>query len=431
MLKKIGGVRLPHLKSTENMQTADFPLSPRLTVLMSQSMGAPCDCLVKKGDAVTMGMKIGDSDKFMSAPIHSPASGTVADIIDYRLTNGGSCKAVIIETDGMQTVCPDVKPPVITDRSSFIAAVRESGCCGLGGAGFPTHIKLGYDPEKTPIDTLVVNGAECEPYITADFREFMENGENVCSGIKLIMKQLDIKFCKIGIESNKPAAIAHIKKLTADMQGVEVISLPSFYPQGAEKVLIYSATGRTVAEGELPAHQGVLVMNVSTIGFIMEYIKTGMPLISKRITVDGSAVKANKGNYRAAVGTPVSEILAHCQAEDAEKILYGGPMMGVSVSSDSQPILKTNNAILAFSESGTKETTACIRCGRCIKACPVKLMPVSLEGAYDRKDTAELERLKVNLCINCGCCTYVCPAHRHLAEKNQLAKAMVMAAKKK
>lgn len=430
MLKKIGGIRLPHLKSTEKLQTADFPLSKRLTVSMSQSMGAPCDCLVKKGDAVTVGMKIGESDKFMSAPIHSPASGTVAEIIDLRMTNGNVCKAVVIETDGLQTVCPDIKPPVITDKNSFVSAVRESGCCGLGGAGFPTHIKLGYDPEKTPIDTLVVNGAECEPYITADYREFMENGDDVCDGIRYIMKILDIPNCKIGIENNKPDAIADIKKRTAEDKGIEVVALPSSYPQGAEKVLIYSVTGRTVAEGELPSNQGVIVMNVSTIGFIMRYIKTGMPLISKRLTLDGSAVAKNKGNYRVAVGTPVSEILEYCGAEEAAKVLYGGPMMGIALGSEDQPILKTNNAILAFSDAGKTETTACIRCGRCIAACPVKLMPVSIENAYDIEDVGSLERLKVKLCINCGCCSYVCPAHRHLAEKNQLAKAMVMAAKK-
>lgn len=430
MLKKIGGIRLPHLKSTEKLQTADFPLSKRLTVSMSQSMGAPCDCLVKKGDAVTVGMKIGESDKFMSAPIHSPASGTVAEIIDLRMTNGNVCKAVVIETDGLQTVCPDIKPPVITDKNSFVSAVRESGCCGLGGAGFPTHIKLGYDPEKTPIDTLVVNGAECEPYITADYREFMENGDDVCDGIRYIMKILDIPNCKIGIENNKPDAIADIKKRTAEDKGIEVVVLPSSYPQGAEKVLIYSVTGRTVAEGELPSNQGVIVMNVSTIGFIMRYIKTGMPLISKRLTLDGSAVAKNKGNYRVAVGTPVSEILEYCGAEEAAKVLYGGPMMGIALGSEAQPILKTNNAILAFSDAGKTETTACIRCGRCIAACPVKLMPVSIENAYDIEDVGSLERLKVKLCINCGCCSYVCPAHRHLAEKNQLAKAMVMAAKK-
>ena len=424
MQKTIGGVRLAHCKSTENMKTEDFPLSDLLTIPMSQSMGAPCDCLVKKGDTVTLGMKIGESDKFMSAPIHSPASGTVEDIKDYRLFNGSSCKAVIIRTDGLQTVCPDVRPPEISDRQTFLNAVRESGCCGLGGAGFPTHVKLAFDPKKTHIDTLVINGAECEPYITSDYREFIENADDVVEGIKYIMDMLSIPNCKIGIESNKPAAIADMRSRTKAISGIDVVSLPSSYPQGAEKVLIYTCTGRIVAEGELPSNKGIIVLNVSTAGFIMRYIKTGMPLVSKRITVDGTNVE-KKGNYRTAIGTPISRILEHCGVNEPEKLLYGGPMMGVAVSSPEMPVIKTTNAITAFDKVPPTETTACIRCGRCIRACPVKLMPTSLESAFDRKDIPELQRFKVNLCINCGCCTYVCPANRHLAEKNQLAKGLI------
>ncbi|MBQ5332233.1 MAG: electron transport complex subunit RsxC, partial [Oscillospiraceae bacterium] len=394
-------------------------------------MGAPCTTLVKKGDEVTVGMKIGDSEKPMSVPVHSPASGKVAEITDWRMSNGASCKAVVIETDGLQTVSADVKPPIITDRKSFLAAVRESGCCGLGGAGFPTHIKLSFDPEKTPIDTLLINGAECEPYITSDYREFVEAPEDVIDGISYIMKMLDIPFCKIGIEANKPAAIAEMKKRTADNPNIEVVTLPSAYPQGAEKVLIFTATGRIVAEGELPAHQGVIVMNVSTVSFLIKYIRTGMPLVSRRLTIDGDAVTKNSGNYRVLVGTPASELLEYCGATEYNKVLYGGPMMGMALDNADRPVIKVNNAILAFKNIPETKTTSCIRCGRCVRACPVDLMPVSLESAYDRGDTADLERLKVRLCINCGCCTFVCPANRHLAEKNQLAKGLLMKAAKR
>ncbi|MGN0665724.1 MAG: electron transport complex subunit RsxC [Huintestinicola sp.] len=424
-MKKLNGIHLNHRKNTVDCETMQFPMPKKLYVLMSQSMGAPCDCLVKAGDEVTAGMKIGDSQAFMSAPIHSPASGKVTAISDARLPSGGTCKCVEIETDDEQKVSPDISAPVITDRDSFIKAVRESGCCGLGGAGFPTHIKLAFDPKKTPIDTLVVNGAECEPYITADYREFMENGKNVADGIRFIMKMLSIPLCKIGIESNKPDAIACIKKETAEDSGIEVVTLPQSYPQGAEKVLIYSCTGRIVGEGELPSNQGVVVMNVSTIGFLMDYIRTGMPLIRKRLTLDGSAMTKNQGNYFVPVGTPVSDLLEYCGADEPSEVLYGGPMMGVSLSDTSQPVTKVNNAVLAFKEYKKAETTSCIRCGRCIRACPLDLMPTELESAYDRKDVPALQRLKVMLCMNCGCCTYVCPAHRHLAEKNQLAKGLI------
>ncbi|MGN1137715.1 MAG: electron transport complex subunit RsxC [Oscillospiraceae bacterium] len=424
-MKKLNGIHLKHQKKTENFETVDFPLPKKLYVLMSQSMGAPCECLVKAGDEVTVGMKIGDSDAFMSAPVHSPASGRISAVTDYRLPSGSTCKCAEIETDGLQTLCPDIKPPVITDRESFLKAVRESGCCGLGGAGFPTHIKLGYDPKKTPIDTLVVNGAECEPYITADYREFMENTDNVIEGIKFIMKMLSIPSCKIGIENNKPKAIELLREKTASDNSIDIVSLPSSYPQGAEKVLIYSCTERIVAEGELPSNQGVVVMNVSTIGFLMNYIKTGMPLVSKRLTLDGNALTKNQGNYRVLIGTMVTELLDYCGAEEPDKLLYGGPMMGMSLSKADQPVIKVNNAILALKDVKNPEPTSCIRCGRCVRACPLNLMPTELESAYDRRDVESLVKLKVSLCMNCGCCTYVCPANRHLAEKNQLAKGLL------
>lgn len=424
-MKRLNGIHVKHHKNTENCETKQFPLPARLTVIMSQAMGAPCTPLVKKGDTVDKGQKIGDSDAFMSAPVHSPTSGTVADITDYLLPNGTRCKAVIIEPDGENRISPDIKPPVINSRDDFINAVRESGCVGLGGAGFPTHIKLRYDPVKTPIDTLVINGAECEPYITSDYREFIEAPDDVIDGIAKIMELMNIPMCKIGIEENKPAAIKLMTEKTANMKGVSVVTLPSSYPQGAEKVLIHSCTGRIVAEGELPSNQGVAVMNVSTVGFISRYLKTGMPLTEKRLTLDGNAATKNQGNYIVPIGTAVSELLSFCGAENPEKVLYGGPMMGFPLYDTEQAVTKVNNAVLAFKDVKTPETTACIRCGRCIRACPLNLMPTLLEQAYDRRDGAELARLKVNLCMNCGCCSYVCPANRHLAEKNQLAKALL------
>lgn len=424
-MSRLNGIHVRHNKNTENAETKQFPLPKRLTVLMSQAMGAPCTPTVKKGDEVKLGQVIGNTDAFMAAPIHSPASGKVAETVDYLLPSGARCKAVVIDTDGEQTVSDEVKPPVIGTREEFLAAVRASGCVGLGGAGFPTHVKFAFDPKKTPIDTLVINGAECEPYITADYREFVENGEDVINGILTVMDKLGIPMCKIGIEENKPEAIKLMTEAASKHKGIEVVTLPSSYPQGAEKVLIHSCTGRIVAEGELPSNQGVVVMNVSTAGFLSRYFRTGMPLVTKRLTIDGNAVTKNQGNYFVPIGTKVSELLEYCGAKDPEKVLYGGPMMGMALYDTEQVITKTNNAVLAFVNVQEPVTTACIRCGRCVRACPLNLMPTLLEQAYDSRDVSELQRLKVILCMNCGCCTYVCPAHRHLAEKNQLAKALL------
>ena len=424
-MKKLNGIHLKHDKTTMDCQTVNFPIPGKVIIPMSQTMGAPCDCLVKVGDEVTVGQKIGDTSAFMSAPIHSSVSGKVSMITDYLLTSGNVCKAIVIETDGRQTICPDIKQPEITDRDSFIAAVRESGLTGLGGAGFPTHIKLNFDSVKTPIDTLVINAAECEPYITSDYREMMECPSDIIEGILLVQKYLGIPYCKICIENNKPDAIALMREKTAEIKSAEVVVLPSSYPQGAEKVIVYSATNRIIGEGELPSNQGVVVLNVSTVAFISRYCSTGMPLVSRRITLDGPAITKNYGNYTVPVGTQISDILAYGGAENPAKVIYGGPMMGVCLYDTEQPILKSTNAVIAFDKDTTLKTTDCIRCGSCIDACPLDLMPVSIENAYKAKDVEALKSLKVMLCMNCGCCSYACPAHRPLAEINQLAKGLI------
>lgn len=424
-LKTLNGIHISHNKNTEDCETIDFPIPKKVIIPMQQHMGAPCTPLVKKGDTVAVGQKIGDSDAFMSAPVHSSVSGEVTAVEDFLNTNGSVCKAVHITSDGKQTKYEGIAPPEISDKQSFIAAVRESGLSGLGGAGFPTHIKLNYDPLKTPIDTLVINAAECEPYITSDYRQLMEEPADVIEGILMIQNMMGIPRCKICIEGNKPKAIKLLKEKTAEIDAIEIITLPQMYPQGAEKVIIYSATSRIVGEGELPANQGVLVMNVSTAAFIRKYANTGIPLVSKRITLDGSAMTKNQGNYIVPIGTPVSELLDFTGAENPQKVLYGGPMMGITLYDTAQPVIKNTNAILAFKDVYTPKITDCIRCGTCIRTCPLKLSPVQIEAAYKQKNVEMLKKLKVTLCMNCGCCTYACPAHRNLAETNQLAKALI------
>ena len=422
-MKKLNGIKLKHRKNTENSATVDFPLPSKVKIPMSMNMGAPCQPLVKVGDEVKVGQKIGDADAPFSAPIHSGVSGKVTAISDYRTAMGALCKAVEIETDGLQTVSEDVKPPVITDKDSFLKAVRESGSCGLGGAGFPTHVKLNL---KEPIDTLIINAAECEPYITADYREMMESPDDVIGGIKLIKEQLGIKSCKLAVEENKPEAIKNFEEMTKEDSSIDIVTLKALYPQGAEKMIIYNTTGRTVMEGQLPSNAGVIVLNVSTAAFLYRYTKTGMPLVERRLTVDGNAVGEPK-NVRTVIGTSFREILEFCKADfdSMIKLIGGGPMMGMSIPDPDMPVVKTSNALLAIKTYDNKKTDACIRCGRCVRVCPMGLMPADIDRAYKIKNIDELKKLKVMLCMNCGSCSFVCPANRRLAETNQLAKTLI------
>ena len=422
-MKKLNGIKLKHRKNTENSATVDFPLPSRVRIPMSMNMGAPCQPLVKVGDEVKVGQKIGDADAPFSAPIHSGVSGKVTAISDYRTAMGALCKAVEIETDGLQTVSEEVKPPVITEKESFLKAVRESGSCGLGGAGFPTHVKLNL---KEPIDTLIINAAECEPYITADYREMMENPDDVIGGIKPIMEQLGIGSCKLAVEENKPEAIKRFGEMTEKDASIEIVTLKALYPQGAEKMIIYNTTGRVVMEGQLPSNAGVIVLNVSTAAFLYRYTKTGMPLVERRLTVDGNAVGEPK-NVRTVIGTSFREILEFCNTDfDAMiKLIGGGPMMGMSIPDVEMPVVKTSNALLAVKTYDNKRSDACIRCGRCVRVCPMGLMPADIDRAFKIKNIDELKKLKVMLCMNCGSCSYVCPANRKLAETNQLAKTLI------
>lgn len=422
-MKKLRGIRLNHRKNTENSATVDFPLPASVKIPMSMTMGAPCKLLVKKGDEVKVGQKIGDSDAPFSAPIHSGVSGKVSAVTEYRTAAGAVCQAIEIETDGSQTVSEEVKPPEVTDKAGFIKAVRESGACGLGGAGFPTHIKLAT---KSPIDTLIINAAECEPYITSDYREMIESPEDIIGGIRLVKESLGIAKAKLAIEANKPEAIKNFTEMAQNDDTIDIVTLPSSYPQGAEKVIIYNCTGRIVKEGELPSDEGVIVMNVSTAAFLYRYFKTGMPLVTRRLTVDGNAVGEPK-NIRTVIGTSFREILEFCKTDidSVRKLIGGGPMMGMSIPDMDMPVVKTSNALLAFRTYDERVTSACIRCGRCVRVCPFSLMPADIERAYRIKNIEELTKLKVNLCMNCGCCTYVCPANRKLAEINQLAKALL------
>jgi electron transport complex protein RnfC len=393
---------------------------------MSMNIGAPAKPVVKAGDEVKVGQLIAEAGGFVSSPIHSGVSGKVKKIDEVLQFTGQTCQAIIIESDGLQTPYEGLKAPEVTDFDSFINAVRDSGVVGLGGAGFPTSVKLKVDPEK--VDYICVNGAECEPYITADTRTMLDDSQLLVDGIALLQKYLKPGKVFIGIEDNKPKCIAKLRDLVKGMDGVEVAALPSLYPQGGEKVMIHNTTGRIVPEGKLPIDVGCIVINTSTLVTIARYIQTGMPLVEKYVTVDGSAI-ANPQNVIAPIGTSVKDVVEFTGGFkcDAKKIILGGPMMGVSVPDVESPVVKNTGAILCFNEKDATPPpiTPCIKCGRCIAHCPLNLMPANIETAFELKKPEELKELKVNLCMECGCCAFVCPAKRPLVQVNKLAKGML------
>ena len=428
--KSLNGVKVPHSKNTAEMETVKMLVPDKVVIPMKQHMGRECTPTVKLTDLVKVGQIIGDTDAFIGAPIHSSVSGKVTKIDEIIGTDGNPIKAVEITTDKLQEIDESVKVPEVTDLQSFAAAIRASGLVGLGGAGFPTHVKL-MPKNLDEVTTLLVNGAECEPYITADNRAMLEDTDDIVEGIKLVKKYMNLSTVIIGIEDNKPQAIAKLQAAVADIEGASVKALKAQYPQGGEKVLIYECTGKIVPEGKLPSDVGCVVMNVSSIAFVAKYMRTGMPLITKRLTVDGDAIAEPK-NVEVAIGTSFSDVIDFCGGFKTEpkKIIMGGPMMGFAVPTINYPVLKNNNAILAFSAAKAAEAekpeTPCIRCARCVNACSFSLMPAAIEKAYKAGNVDALKALKVNLCMECGCCAYVCPAKRNLVSVNRLAKKMIV-----
>lgn len=424
-----GGVRLNHQKNTAELETVVMPAPDTVYIPMSQHIGAPCNPTVKKGDTVFVGTLIGEPGGFVSAPVHSSVSGTVSDVKDLTVGNGTLQKYVIINSDGKMEKDPSLKPFTVKNHADLVEAAKQCGLVGLGGAGFPAHIKLSPSGE-TKIDTLIINAAECEPYITSDYRECVESLKDVVEGVYLIKENLGIERAVIGVESNKPKAIELLMQVAADRRdkddSIKIMKLPSKYPQGAEKVIIYSATGRKLPAGKLPSDVGCIVMNITSVATLYRFITTGMPLVSKRITVDGTAVAEPK-NLSVPIGTPIKEILnfAGVDAEQADRILMGGPMMGSPVVSADSVLEKRNNAILVMKDPKPQPQTACIRCGRCASACPMTLYPAMVETALTLGNYEKLKSLNINYCMECGCCSYVCPAKRPLTQVMRTAKAEI------
>lgn len=425
-----GGAHLPHRRYTAGMDTVQMPPPARLYFPMQQHIGAPCTPTVKVGDTVAVGQVIGDSDQYVSAPIHSSVSGVVTDITKMTLPSGAVTDVVVVDADGEQRIAPTVKPPVVHTFEDFIRAVKESGLVGLGGAGFPTHIKLN-PKNRDAIDTVIINVAECEPYVTSDYREVLENSWDIVSGLQTVMEFLEVPRVLIAIERDRYKAVSEMQKIAQSVdtpdREVRVVRLRTRYPQGAEKVLIYTCTGRKMAAGQLPADVGCVVLNAASVAHIARYLKTGMPLVQKRITLDGSAI-AHPKNIFVPVGALVRDVIAFAGGTRAPitRLLNGGPMMGGTLIDEDFPIMKASKAIVAFSEVDCPpvESGNCLRCGKCIQHCPMGLEPPLLVAAYKAGDVATLQKRQIDACMDCGCCTYSCPAHRPLAEHLRLAKAL-------
>ena len=410
-------------------ETQEFPAPDLVVIPMSQHIGAPCKPLVKKGDLVKVGQKIGDNQG-LCVPVHASVSGKVKAVEAKAHTSGTTVMSVVIENDHQDTLCEDIHPRTQEEVDALtpeqiIDIVHEGGIVGMGGATFPTHVKLSGGIGK--VDTVIVNAGECEPFITADDRLCREQPAKVIGGLKLIMKVFGLKEGHIGIEDNKPEAVKALRANLETADGIILDVLPAKYPQGAEKQLIYAVTGREVPSGGLPAAVGCAVFNAATCKAIYDAVYDGMPLIKRIVTVSGDILMEPK-NLLVPIGTSFNDLIDACgHSENPYKVLSGGPMMGAAQYDLSVPTIKGVNAITVLGRRNeyAVEEPACLRCGKCIDVCPMKLMPVLMYKALQGGDVAEMKSVHVMDCIECGSCAYTCPASVPLVLGFRVAKQMI------
>ncbi len=399
---------------------------------LSQHIGAPAKACVKKNDRVLVGQKIAEAGGFVSANIHSSVSGKVKKIENRMTVSGNKVTCIVVENDGEYEQVP-FEPVKELTRDNIIAAVKDAGIVGLGGAGFPTHVKLSpKEPDK--IDTIIINAAECEPYITADYRCMMEIPDQLISGLNLILSLFPTAKGVIGIEDNKPDAIAKLKKMCEDEPRIEVASLKTKYPQGAERSLIYAVTGRAINSGMLPADAGCIVDNVATAIAIHEAVTLGKPLYERVVTVTGDAI-VNPGNFKVKAGTNAAELAEAAGGfkTKPEKVISGGPMMGMALGTLDVPCGKTFSSLLCFTkdEVAACEPGNCIRCGRCVSVCPAGLMPTKLSELADRGEFELFDHMNGCECVECGCCSFICPAKRRLTQSMKTGRREAMALRRR
>ncbi len=398
----------------EEKKVQTFPEPDVLIIPMNQHIGAPCKPLVKKGDSVTMGQKIGDNQG-LCVPVHASVSGTVKAVEMRPHSSGMTVMSVVIQNDHLDTLCEDIKPRTqeeidkLTD-TELMDIIREAGIVGMGGATFPTHVKLSSGLGK--VDTIIVNVSECEPYIVADDRLCQEYPAEMLKGLQIIMKIFNLNSAHIGIEDNKPAAVKALRREIDPQTGIVIDVLPAKYPQGAEKQLIQAITGRQVPSGGLPAAVGCAVFNAATCKAIYDAVYLGMPLIRRIVTVSGDIVMEPK-NLMVPIGTTFNDLLeAVGHRENPYKVLSGGPMMGAAQFDLSVPVIKGSNAVTILGSKNRFRVNEphCIRCGKCIDVCPMRLMPLMMYSAQRNGDLEELKKQNLLDCIECGCCAYTCPA---------------------
>ena len=434
-----GGIHPDYNKElAKDKAIVEMPCPAELVISMSQHLGAPAKCLVKAGDYVVKGQLIGEKNGFISVPVHASASGLVKTVEPRLGAAGGTAPAVVLDTTApvpADLPTTNYQLPALDWRSAtreeLLKRVEEAGICGMGGAGFPTAVKLNPPPNKR-CEYLILNGAECEPYLTADCRLMMERADRIRVGVEIMRKVLGGPAVRIAVEANKPEAIAALEKAFADIEGnVEIVVLPVLYPQGSEKHQIYATVGRVVPEPPaLPIDVGCVVENVGTVAAIADAVEQGKILLSRVTTISGDAVAEPK-NVEAPLGTKYADLVAFCGGakEPPAKVLSGGTMMGFAVSTLAIGTTKTTSGLLLLSKQRVVQYTsqACINCGRCVRACPMNLNPAEISKAVEANDIKDAEDAHVMTCIECGACSFECPAHRAITQHCRRAKASIRA----
>ena len=424
VFKFSGGLKIEeHKEFTESSGIKDLPIPKRVVIPLKQHTGAVLESLVKKGDKVRVGDKIGDSKAFVSSPVHSAISGRVASIEPHPIPTGEMVPSIIIEEEELDPIEETVlvkRNWQELNREEIINIVRDAGIVGLGGAAFPTSVKLS-PPEGTVMDTVILNGAECEPYLTCDHRLMIEYPEEILTGLQILVKTVGAKQGIIGIEDNKPDAIEIMTEAARKYGNIRVTALPTRYPQGSEKHLIKAILNREVPSGKLPLNVGVVVNNVGTAFSITKAVCEGIPLISRVITVTGEGIE-NPGNFRVRIGTQFKDVLNYTGLKpETKKVISGGPMTGVAQWTLDVPVIKGTSGIIALTEA-TDEMYPCLRCAKCVDACPMGLLPVELGRLVEQKRYDDAAKLYIMDCIECGSCAYVCPSRRPLVHLFKLAK---------